>query len=52
MARTVDQDHAMIFRKPLPDRLPHHLQIRARAMEHHDRQPGSVARGGLRHLAI
>jgi hypothetical protein len=47
MAGTVDQDHAMIFREPVPERLPHHLEIRTSAMQHHDRQTGGVARADI-----
>ena len=47
----------MLPGKPLADRLPHHLEIGTRAMEHHDRRTGRVARadiddveGSARHL--
>ena len=57
MPGTVDQDHAVLPGKPFADRLAHHLEIGTRAMEHHDRRTGHVARadvedveGSARHL--
>ncbi len=44
---TVDQDHAVLPGKPFADRLPHHLEIGTRAMEHHDRRTGRVARADI-----
>jgi hypothetical protein len=43
MPGTVDQDHPMISREHLAERLPHHLQIRAGAMDHHDRRAEAIA---------
>ena len=37
----------MIFRQPLAERLPHHFEIGARAMQHHDRRTGGVARADI-----
>jgi hypothetical protein len=57
MPGTVDQDHAVLSGQPLPDRLPHHLEIGTGAVEHHDRRTGRVVRadiedvqGSARHL--
>ena len=47
MAGTVDQDHAVIAGEPFAERLPHHLEIGTRAMEHHDRRTGGVARADI-----
>jgi hypothetical protein len=44
VAGTVDQDHPMIFGEPVAERLAHDLEIRARAMDHHDRRTGRIAR--------
>jgi hypothetical protein len=39
---TVDQDHAMMFGEQIAER-PHRFEIRAGAMDHHDRRAGGVA---------
>ena len=44
MPGTIDQDHAVIFGKPVAERLSHDLQIRTRAMDHHERRTVDVAR--------
>ena len=37
----------MVFRQPLAKRLPHHFEIGARAMQHHDRRTGRIARADI-----
>ena len=44
MTGPIDQDHPVIFGKPVAKRLPHGLQIGAGAVDHHDRGPGGIAR--------
>ena len=34
----------MLARKPVAERLPHGLQVRTGAMDHHNRRTGSIAR--------
>jgi hypothetical protein len=46
VAGTVDQDDAMGPCQPLAERA-HHFEVGTRAMEHHDRRAGGVARAEI-----
>ena len=37
----------MVLRQPFADGLPHHFEIGTRAMQHHDRRTGRVARADI-----
>ena len=62
VAGTIYQNHPMLAGKPVAERLPHGLQVRAGAMDQHNGRTGSVARpefddvercaGHLDHLAL
>jgi hypothetical protein len=44
MPGPINQDHPMIPRQQIAERLPHRLEIGTGAMDHHDRWTGSIAR--------
>ena len=44
MAGSIDQDHPVIFGKPVAERLPHAFEIGTGAVDHHDRGAGGIAR--------